>query len=129
MKNSKGKSGKHGESGELARLRQQVASLADSLKQLQEQLADQSKVLANLVARPDGTAPAKVPALAVAEAASDSAVTPELLIVMAAAVSSFLGKKVRIRSAKMLQSPYEIINPWAQQGRVTVQASHHPRSA
>ncbi|MGA7461991.1 MAG: hypothetical protein WBW69_17305 [Candidatus Korobacteraceae bacterium] len=67
--------------------------------------------------------------MAVAEAASDSAVTPELLIVMAAAVSSFLGKKVRIRSAKMLQSPYEIINPWAQQGRVTVQASHHPRSA
>lgn len=129
MKNSKGKSGKHGESGELARLRQQVASLADSLKQLQEQLADQSKVLANLVARLDGTTPAKAPALAVAEAASDSAVTPELLIVMAAAVSSFLGKKVRIRSAKMLQSPYEIINPWAQQGRVTVQASHHPRSA
>ena len=104
MKNSKGKSGKHGESGELARLRQQVASLADSLKQLQEQLADQSKVLANLVARLDGTAPAKVPALAVAEAASDSAVTPELLIVMAAAVSSFLGKKVRIRSANAISS-------------------------
>jgi hypothetical protein len=49
----------------------------------------------------------------------------ETLILISAAVTSFLGKKVRIRSAKMLQSPYEIVNPWAQQGRVIVQASHN----
>jgi methylmalonyl-CoA carboxyltransferase large subunit len=55
-------------------------------------------------------------------------VSPEMLVVIAAAVTSFLGKTVRIRSAKMLQSPYEIVNPWAQQGRVTVQASHALRS-
>jgi len=52
---------------------------------------------------------------------------PETLVVIAAAVTAFLGKKVRIRSAKMLQSPYEIVNPWAQQGRVMVQASHNFR--
>ena len=46
----------------------------------------------------------------------------------AAAVTAFLGKKVRIRSAKTLQSPYEIVNPWSQQGRVFVQASHNLRS-
>jgi hypothetical protein len=51
----------------------------------------------------------------------------EILIVISAAVTSFLGKKVRIRSAKMLQSPYEIVNPWSQQGRVFVQASHASR--
>jgi methylmalonyl-CoA carboxyltransferase 12S subunit len=51
-------------------------------------------------------------------------ITPELLVVLAAAVTVYLGKKVRIRSAKMLQSPYEIVNPWSQQGRVFVQASH-----
>jgi methylmalonyl-CoA carboxyltransferase 12S subunit len=54
-------------------------------------------------------------------------VTPELLVVMAAAVTAFLGKKVRIRSARALQSPYEIVNPWSQQGRVIVQASHNLR--
>src|SRR5664279_4109846 len=36
---------------------------------------------------------------------------PEILVVLAAAVTAFLGKKVRVRSAKMLQSPYEIVNP------------------
>jgi hypothetical protein len=55
-------------------------------------------------------------------------IEPEMLVVMAAAVTAFLGKKVRIRSAKMLQSPYEIVNPWSQQGRVFVQASHNLRS-
>lgn len=55
-------------------------------------------------------------------------VSPDLLVVIAAAVTVFLGKKVRIRSAKMLQSPYEIVNPWSQQGRVFVQASHNLRS-
>jgi hypothetical protein len=48
-------------------------------------------------------------------------------VVIAAAVTAYLGKKVRIRSAKMLQSPYEVVNPWSQQGRALVHASHHPR--
>lgn len=63
---------------------------------------------------------------------STDSVPPEIVVVIAAAVTAFLGKKVRIRSAKRLQSPYEIVNPWAQQGRVIVQASHNllsgPRS-
>ena len=54
-----------------------------------------------------------------------SEVTPEMLVVIAAAVTAFLGKKVRIRSAKLLETPYELFNPWAQQGRVIVQASHN----
>jgi methylmalonyl-CoA carboxyltransferase large subunit len=58
----------------------------------------------------------------------DKEITPEMLVVIAAAVTVFLGKKVRIRSAKMLQSPYEIVNPWAQQGRVFVQVSHNLHS-
>ncbi len=56
---------------------------------------------------------------------ADPEISAETLILISAAVTSFLGKKVRIRSAKMLQSPYEIVNPWAQQGRVIVQASHN----
>src|SRR5580704_12228549 len=42
-------------------------------------------------------------------------VTPETLLVIAAAVTAFLGKKVRIRSAKMLYS-HESPNAWSQQG-------------
>lgn len=52
-------------------------------------------------------------------------ITAETLLVITAAVTAFLGKKVRIRSAQMLQTPYELFNPWAQQGRVFVQASHN----
>ncbi len=52
-------------------------------------------------------------------------VSSEVLVILAAAATTFLGKKVRIRSAKMLQTPYEIVNPWAQHGRVFIQASHH----
>lgn len=52
-------------------------------------------------------------------------VSPDVLVMIAAAATAFLGKKVRIRSAEMLQTPYELVNPWVQQGRVVVQASHN----
>jgi hypothetical protein len=51
-------------------------------------------------------------------------VTPETLLVIAAAVTAYLGKKVRVRSAKMLYS-HESFNAWSQQGRAVVQASHN----
>jgi methylmalonyl-CoA carboxyltransferase 12S subunit len=47
----------------------------------------------------------------------------ETLVVIAAAVSAFLGKSARLRSARLIQ-PSEG-NAWAQQGRVFVQASHN----
>ena len=71
--------------------------------------------LSQALAKPPGESP-------------EEEIPSEILIVIGAAVTSFLGKQVRIRSAKMLQSPYEIVNPWAQQGRVIVQASHSLRS-
>jgi methylmalonyl-CoA carboxyltransferase large subunit len=54
-------------------------------------------------------------------------VTQEVLVVIAAAVTAFLGKKVRVRSAKMLQSSCEVVNPWSQQGRMLIHASHNLR--
>ena len=50
-------------------------------------------------------------------------VTPEILAVIAVAVTTFLGKKVRIHSARPISGPGE--NYWAQQGRVFIQASHN----
>jgi hypothetical protein len=88
---------------EILALKQQVASLAEKFDRL---LAQMTKLT--------GTPPLL----------HEEPVRPEILVIIAAAVSSFLGKRIRIRSARMLQTPYEIVNPWSQQGRVSVQASH-----
>lgn len=67
------------------------------------------------------TAPARAPAAVPAEAEISS----DTIAILSAAVTAFLGKKVRIRSAKALQTPYEIVNPWAQRGRVIIHASRN----
>ena len=51
-------------------------------------------------------------------------VPPETLAVIVASVTAFLGKKVRVRSVRRIQTPYPA-NPWAKQGRVTIQGSHN----
>ncbi len=67
------------------------------------------------------------PALS-AVARREDEVAPETLVVIAAAVTAFLGKKVRIRSARLLTpSPREAASAWAQQGRVLIHASHRLR--
>jgi hypothetical protein len=58
------------------------------------------------------------------ESKISSKVTTKTLSVIAAAVTEFLGKKVRIRSARILQTQYPV-DRWARQGRVTVQTSHN----
>ena len=55
---------------------------------------------------------------------SSHEVTSETLSVIAAAVTEFLGKKVRIRSARMLMMP-NAVGRWARQGRAMVQTSHN----
>jgi len=58
------------------------------------------------------------------ESGSSHKVTLETLSVIAAAVTEFLGKKVRIRSARILTTP-KAVDRWAQQGRLMVQNSHN----
>ena len=115
----------------------QLNELAGVLKELETRVGKLSSELSRSTAMAPASVSVTVP---VAKAAATDVgekvvgprkheeVTPEMLVVMAAAVTAFLGKKVRLRSAKMLQSPYEIVNPWSQQGRVFVQASHNLRS-
>ena len=50
-------------------------------------------------------------------------ISPEILMVLTAAVAAFLGKKARIRRASAM--PSMGASSWAQQGRVFVQASHN----
>jgi type VI protein secretion system component VasF len=55
------------------------------------------------------------------EAPAEEQVSVETLAVIAAAVTAFLGKKVKIRSAHLSHT----VTPWAQAGRAIVQASHN----
>ncbi len=116
-------------------LDERVSSLLLSIKAAEAQALEAGKTSATAAApaqSPPKPESAPVPQPSTSGAQSISApteehqeVSPEVLLVIAAAVTAFLGKKVKIRSAKMLQTPYEIVNPWVQQGRVVVQASHN----
>ena len=106
----------------------QLSELTATIKALEAQVAELSKSAApRPVAAPKVAAPAAAaqPNKESNKEPNKAEVTPEILVVLAAAVTAFLGKEVRIRSAKMLQSPYEVVNPWSQLGRVVVQASHN----
>jgi len=96
----------------------QLSELAGALKALEAKLAEVSRV-------PQVQAAA---APAVEKEAAPAAAMQEALVLIAAAVTAFLGKKVRIRSAKMLRSPYPGVSAWSQQGRALVHASHNPRT-
>jgi len=73
--------------------------------------------------------PAPAPVLAVAPAPKPpepeqvEEVSPEIIMVLTAAVAAFLGKRARIRGARPVRTAPS--NAWAQQGRVFVQASHN----
>ncbi len=56
-------------------------------------------------------------------AAKEEGISPEIMAVISAAVTHFLGLRARIRHARFVQ-PVNA-NPWAQQGRVFIQASHN----
>lgn len=100
-------------------LRRRIAEMQRELQEQVDALKKAQKV------GPAAAPAAVVPVVAAPKPAVEEEVAPEILLVIAAAVTAFLGKKVRIRSARALQTPYEIVNPWAQQGRVFVQASHN----
>ena len=91
------------------------------LAQMNERLLAMEQRLREVEARLPATA-APTPGLKPA-AAQDEAVSEEILMVIAAAVAAFLGKKAKIRKVRRMTEFG--INPWSQQGRVSIQASHN----
>lgn len=73
---------------------------------------------------PAGLQPAKPVVAPTPQPAPPEEITPEILMVLTAAVSAFLGKKAKIRRARVAQHA-GLSSAWAQQGRVFVQASHN----
>jgi methylmalonyl-CoA carboxyltransferase large subunit len=64
-------------------------------------------------------APAPPAPVATAAAAPPPGVTEEMVLVITAAVAAFLGERAHVRQIRLISS-----SAWAQQGRVSVQASH-----
>src|SRR5437868_11682396 len=89
----------------------------DALTALRQELARLSERVAALEAaaggRPRPAAPVSPPVLE-AEGLSE-----ELVLVIGAAVAAFLGKKGHVRQIRLAGT-----TSWAQQGRMTIQASH-----
>ena len=91
---------------ELSRLHERIAAL--------EAAGVPSRQGAALVAAPAASAaPAPAPA-PVPESLSE-----EVVLIIGAAIAAFLGKKPPIRQIRLIGSPL-----WAQEGRITIQASH-----
>src|SRR4051812_48453051 len=92
------------------------ARVADALEALRQELAR----LGERVAALESAAGVKpVAAAPPAPRAAAEGLSEELVLVISDAVAAFLGKRPHIRQIRLLGSA-----AWAQQGRITVQASH-----
>jgi methylmalonyl-CoA carboxyltransferase large subunit len=85
-------------------------STHETLAALRREVAELTARVASIEARLTGAA---------GEARRSGAVTPEILAAMTAALAAHLGVRPRIRQVSLVGGA-----AWAQQGRVTIQASH-----
>jgi methylmalonyl-CoA carboxyltransferase large subunit len=93
-----------------------VAEVLDGLRQEVARLSDRVTALEKRAAT--GNTAAGMIAAASASPAGDG-VSDEVIMVIAAAVAAFLGKKAHVRQIRLVGSA-----AWLHQGRITVQASH-----
>jgi methylmalonyl-CoA carboxyltransferase large subunit len=102
---------------ELAAMRRELTRLSARVEEL-EKAAGLAR--AQPAAPPPSPAPAPPGRAPLAEPAPPhEGLDEELVLIIAAAVAAFLGKKPHIRQIRLLGSA-----AWSQQGRVTIQASH-----
>jgi methylmalonyl-CoA carboxyltransferase large subunit len=103
------------------------AHVVDSLEAIRQELTRLGERVAALEAAvavvPRATLAPPTPAIApepeVEPEPQPEGLGEELILVIAAAIAAFLGKRPRIRQIRLLGSP-----AWAEHGRVTIQASH-----
>jgi methylmalonyl-CoA carboxyltransferase large subunit len=86
----------------------------ESLRLEVAELRDRTAALERRLSAPMQAAPAKS-----AEKPHAEGLSEETILVISAAVAAYLGVKAHIRQIRLLDA-----SPWAQQGRVTIQASH-----
>jgi methylmalonyl-CoA carboxyltransferase large subunit len=102
-----------------------VSELAATLEQLQARMAEMSRHIEFLEkhnAGPNGTAAVAARPAAAAPVPSEPApagITEEELLAISAAIGAYLGVRAHIRQIRLVST-----SAWAQQGRVSIQASH-----
>jgi methylmalonyl-CoA carboxyltransferase large subunit len=101
-----------GFSRELSRLGERVAALEAAA-------AAPVPTAATVKKEAETKAPRLAPSPPPARPAVAEGLSEELILVIAAAIAAFVGKKAHIRQIRLIGSA-----AWAQQGRVTIQASH-----
>ena len=98
-----------------------MGAITDLRREMQAEIAELKSELEEVRARQTAHA-ARSPAPAAQE------VSQETLAIMAAVVTAYLGKKVRIRSARCMPQPAEPFSIWAHRGRIISHASHLPHA-
>lgn len=96
----------------IEELRAEIQSLSERLASLEAHYSSEPKMSHH-------EAPAPPPA-PVAQPAPEETISEEILLVISAAVAAFLGERAHVKQVRLVRSP-----AWAQQGRVSIQASHH----
>ena len=97
----------------LGKVQAQLAALSERVEQLEAAVSKPHAVEEPL---PVQSAPAPAPQ---PEPVKEE-ITEEELIAISAALAAYLGVRVRIKQIRLLSS-----HAWAQQGRVSIQASHY----
>jgi len=104
-----------------------LARIADLEERIRKLEAARDAAVSGLVAATSMPAAAQASAAAAAKPAAPPAAVPdareeiteEVMLVIAATVAAFLGERAHVRHVRLLSS-----EAWAQQGRVSVMASH-----
>jgi methylmalonyl-CoA carboxyltransferase large subunit len=99
-----------------------VTELSATVEELRAQIAELSKRLESLAGPKGGAHGAYGAAAAAPVVAAEPArgtITEEELLAISAAIGAYLGVRAHIRQIRLLST-----NAWAQQGRVSIQASH-----
>lgn len=89
------------------------------LAEIRAQLADLGQRVSQLEKVGQALPPATVTGVGQAPPPGKHVISEDRLVAISAAVAAFLGERVKIRQIRLIRS-----NAWAQQGRVSVQASH-----
>jgi methylmalonyl-CoA carboxyltransferase large subunit len=108
-----------------------TADISSILAEIQTQLASLSDRIGRLEQAAPAASPAAAPVAETAAKKENSAqaappppppapeISQEEILAISAALAAYLGVRVRIRQIRLISSP-----AWAQQGRVSIQASH-----
>jgi hypothetical protein len=105
-------------------LERRVAMIAEVMRSLELRVGEQFAPSGSTEAEDPG--PEVIQAAGPAEPLEDSEIPDEMQVAIAAAAVAVLGPSARVLSARAVR-PDDVVSPWSQQGRVSVQASHNLR--